>query len=286
MKKGNEGMRAANIIDSDPEPKKSLEPLREAWLRQIVGDRAISLSAIKVAVAISWHMNRQKNGLAWPGMSRLSKLTGLHQITVVRAVQWLEQQNHMQVMRTFTRAGRGNNRYMPTLWPEKGSADKDLTAENSEGGMLQGDYVPRSNGTTDHVAGALHKPIIYPQSEPLSLKSRAQRGPPALAKSADSDLSASATLDTSAASEPRVAAAVASVPAAFSASGTRAQAVPRKANQRHRVLWPADFVPDVSCLAPSGGVRNASTARLSASETMPIPTVPAIQTGGRRGATG
>jgi helix-turn-helix protein len=63
-----------------------------------------------VAVAISWHLNRD-TGDAWPGFATLAKETGLRQRTVIRAVKWLESKGHLHV--THSRGGNVPNRYRP-----------------------------------------------------------------------------------------------------------------------------------------------------------------------------
>jgi len=85
---------------------------REHWQRQIVADTAAPESAVRVAMAISWHMSRKHYGLAWPSITTLAKLTGLHERTVIRAIKWLEAAKHLKVTR---RERRVANRYMPIL---------------------------------------------------------------------------------------------------------------------------------------------------------------------------
>src|SRR5262249_9075453 len=63
-------------------------------------------------MAISWHMSRKHYGLAWPSITTLAKLTGLHERTVIRAIKWLEAAKHLKVTR---RERRVANRYMPIL---------------------------------------------------------------------------------------------------------------------------------------------------------------------------
>jgi helix-turn-helix protein len=93
----------------------SLVKSREAWQRQVVADHNIPTSALKVALAISWHTNRKESGLAWPGIATLAKLTALSKRTVMRATQWLEAHGHVEVMRR--RIGKRNlpNQYRPLM---------------------------------------------------------------------------------------------------------------------------------------------------------------------------
>jgi DNA-binding GntR family transcriptional regulator len=89
---------------------KPLEAIREQWQRQIMADRERQSNYVLVAVAISWHLNRD-TGDAWPGFATLAKETGLRQRTVIRAVKWLESKGHLHV--THSRGGNVPNRYRP-----------------------------------------------------------------------------------------------------------------------------------------------------------------------------
>ena len=59
--------------------------LREAWQRQLVADRTILVSDLKVAIAIGWHVNQKAGGWAWPGIRTLARLTGFAKSTVILA---------------------------------------------------------------------------------------------------------------------------------------------------------------------------------------------------------
>ena len=47
------------------------EKFKEDWQRQLMADSTLSPVTFRVGIAISWHMNRKKGGLAFPGMARL-----------------------------------------------------------------------------------------------------------------------------------------------------------------------------------------------------------------------
>jgi hypothetical protein len=122
--------------------KFNLEKFREDWQRQLVADRTIPLTALKVAVAICWHMNRKKGGWAWPGISKLDKLTGLHRTTVMRAIKWLEDNCYLRVMRGYAGNQRSVNRYLPLLRSSaKAPATKEPTREQT---VAESDYPSRS----------------------------------------------------------------------------------------------------------------------------------------------
>jgi hypothetical protein len=56
--------RKARATEIQAVRKLALEKFRDDWQRQLVADRTITLTALKVAIAICWHMKREKNGLA------------------------------------------------------------------------------------------------------------------------------------------------------------------------------------------------------------------------------
>jgi hypothetical protein len=93
----------------------SLEKFREAWQRQIVLHRDAPASLLKVALAIGWHFNRKKAGLAWPGIRTISRLGSLAPSTVVKAVKWLEANGYMRVNRQRVGNRRRPNEYLPLL---------------------------------------------------------------------------------------------------------------------------------------------------------------------------
>ena len=99
----------------DSKKSNSLEIRREKWLRQLMADPKIEHGALKVALAIGFHFNRSKGGMAWPGTNTIADIAHIGRMTVFRAVRKLEEHGHLQVTRT--RKGRRNlpNRYMPLL---------------------------------------------------------------------------------------------------------------------------------------------------------------------------
>jgi hypothetical protein len=42
----------------------NLEKFKEDWQRQVMADPTLSPVTFRVSIAISWHMNRKKGGLA------------------------------------------------------------------------------------------------------------------------------------------------------------------------------------------------------------------------------
>lgn len=62
-----------------------------------------------VLLALAEHSDA--DGLAFPGYTRLARITGLHRSTVVRCVAELEARGFVVVTRTTTRDGKTRNRY-------------------------------------------------------------------------------------------------------------------------------------------------------------------------------
>jgi hypothetical protein len=91
---------------------------KEQWQGQLIADHKITAATLKVAITISFYFNRDEfkrgNGLvAFPGIVKLARVTGLVPRTVIRAIQWLEARGHFSVKRR--RVGKKNeaNRYHP-----------------------------------------------------------------------------------------------------------------------------------------------------------------------------
>jgi hypothetical protein len=92
-------------------PPMKLEEFRCLWQRQTLSDGKLPAAAKLVAIAISWHMNRDGRGIAWPGIELLANLTSYTQRTVYGAIKELEAVGHM----TITRQHGRSNRYQPKL---------------------------------------------------------------------------------------------------------------------------------------------------------------------------
>jgi hypothetical protein len=121
------------INSSTPNGKPiSSEKLRDQWQRKLSLDRKMPFSAYKVAIAISWHINRKEHCTARPGINKLANLTGLTRRTVIRAVRWLETNGHHQVQRT--RVGKRNmaNRYAPLLMQAKSQQGSEALRDRYE----------------------------------------------------------------------------------------------------------------------------------------------------------
>ena len=91
-----------------------LEKLREEWQRQLIADRTLTADTLRVALAISWRLNRDTR-IAFPGISHLVALTGAARSTVIRATKRLEARGHLQITRPPQRSERASNRYRPLL---------------------------------------------------------------------------------------------------------------------------------------------------------------------------
>jgi hypothetical protein len=117
--------------DSSKKPKSnSLEVFRERWQRQLVADKKILLSDLKVALAIAWHINRDERR-AWPGTRTLQELTGLSRPTVISATMRLEKALHLEIYRSRSGNRRNANRYRPLL-KARGAASTNSTRHTSD----------------------------------------------------------------------------------------------------------------------------------------------------------
>jgi hypothetical protein len=91
--------------------RKSFAEMKERWQRRLVADLELSAGDLRIAMAIGWHMNHSKGGVAWPSISTLCKLTGLCKTTCLRSTKHLEQRGHLQIVRVSRRP----NQYRPVM---------------------------------------------------------------------------------------------------------------------------------------------------------------------------
>jgi DNA-binding MarR family transcriptional regulator len=92
------------------------EKFKADWVLQLAADaKELTATTYAVALVISNHMNRDdRDRAAWPGHTRIMRLTGLSRSTVKRAVKLLEKRGHVEVERTF-KFGRRRNYYLPRV---------------------------------------------------------------------------------------------------------------------------------------------------------------------------
>jgi hypothetical protein len=112
---------------------------RERWQRQVLADKTLRPSSKVVAIAISWHLNRETCN-AWPGIRKLMKLTGLARRTVDNALLVLEAAAHVVIDKDYDdyRFYNPANRYLPVLHPEpasEGAAQKEATVASLRQGV-------------------------------------------------------------------------------------------------------------------------------------------------------
>jgi DNA-binding MarR family transcriptional regulator len=142
----------------------NLEKFKEDWQRQLMADPTLSPVTFRVSIAISWHMNRKKGGLAWPGMARLAQMACTTPRTVIRATKQLEAKGHLRIIRSHQRERRGLNRYMPLTKSacHRRDADKpDISVPSL------GSDKALSLGSDQALS---HEPLNKPLREPLSYK--------------------------------------------------------------------------------------------------------------------
>ena len=132
----------------------SFERFREDWQRQLVADRNLLDSDLRVALAIGWHLNRDKKGWAWPGMRTLAKLTSFSKKTVVLATGRLEAKGYLRIVRSRKGNRRVANHYLPTL--------VNAARQHAPGG----DHVVYSRGDHGGLLQGLPEPLTEPLKQP------------------------------------------------------------------------------------------------------------------------
>jgi hypothetical protein len=146
-----------------PVPR-TFEKFKEAWQLQVAADNSLPAGSLRVALAISSHMNRSKNGLAWPGYNRLQGMLGIGRRTVIRNVQRLEKAGHLTVERRRIGSRNAPNQYRPKLLKDasKSRAQDDTTL------VSQLWHHPSVTGDTTLVSSVTPEPLNEPLSEPLN----------------------------------------------------------------------------------------------------------------------
>jgi hypothetical protein len=142
----------------------SLGALKEKWFRQLLLNPRITHSVLKIAIAISLHMNREERGKAFPGHDRIMEETGLSKNTVRKGIALLESEGHLKVCRSFKK-GRASEYYpVVTRTTEKLGApsyehrNEDLGAPSYE---PQNEKLGAQPGTF-RGSGASPQPVIEP----------------------------------------------------------------------------------------------------------------------------
>jgi hypothetical protein len=157
-------MSRIGLLGSPAANPMRLEEFRESWQRQLIADRRIPMSALKVGLAICWYLNRKK-GWAWPSIGRLDKDTGLSSRTVIRAVKWLEAHRYVRVLRTCEGKRRQVNRYRPILKrPVPNVANVAKFEQRDDARCQEGGDKAVSVGSDKAMS---HEPLKEPLNEPL-----------------------------------------------------------------------------------------------------------------------
>jgi hypothetical protein len=102
-------------------PRLSFHDWRDAWLRQVLGDRGTPPSAKTLTALLFLYLN-SKSRMAFPGIKTLNRGTRLAVSTIYTDIAILEERGHMIVHRRHRRS----NRYEPIVKfpiPDSGIAD-------------------------------------------------------------------------------------------------------------------------------------------------------------------
>jgi hypothetical protein len=92
------------------------ERFKESWQRQLGADPGLTSGDRWVAVCISWHFNRNKRGFhAWPSLDTIARISGASRRACVSAIERLEANGHLRVIRTRKGVKNAVNHYVPQL---------------------------------------------------------------------------------------------------------------------------------------------------------------------------
>ena len=161
-------------IPAKPTPsatKQSFEAFKETWQLQIAADKSLPAGALRVALAISAHMNRKQNGLAWPGYKRLQRILGIGRSTVIRSVKRFEKAGHLSVKRQRNGSKNAPNEYQPKL---KGSVTA-MTPPPHPPGVTDDITLMSQLRHPPSVIAVKPEPLNEPPNEPLIKKERGAR---------------------------------------------------------------------------------------------------------------
>lgn len=142
--------------------KFSLEKLRGVWQLQIAADKKLPAGGLRVGIAISQHMSRKENGLAWPGYGRIQKLLGVSRRTVIRGAKQLEARAHLLIKRRRLGTKNAPNHYQPVL---KQATKNDTTLVSA---LTPPSDRPGTTLVSRVTPEPLKEPLSEPPNEPLS----------------------------------------------------------------------------------------------------------------------
>jgi hypothetical protein len=108
-----------------------------AWLHQVNADPGLPAAATKIALAISYHINRG-NGEAWPSTITLAERASVNKSTASRMVRLLETSGHLSVENGCQ--GRGHSHRYRTIIKgaqEQISEEEKVRLRNGKGAYAQ-----------------------------------------------------------------------------------------------------------------------------------------------------
>jgi hypothetical protein len=108
-----------------------------AWLHQVNADPDLQAAATKIALAISYHINRG-NGEAWPSTITLAERASVNKSTASRMVRLLETSGHLSVENGCQ--GRGHSHRYRTIIkgaPAQISEEEKVRLRNGKGAPTQ-----------------------------------------------------------------------------------------------------------------------------------------------------
>src|SRR5260221_13130298 len=122
------------------------------------GDRALSLTDLRVLVALGQHIDA--TGTGYPGLKLLSKLTGIHRRNVQAATDNLEAKGYIRRERTRRGAGYGRTYYTVVFEAE------DSPPEEGQGSVPT--HATQTPPDSARVAFPHTPPVAFPHMPPVA----------------------------------------------------------------------------------------------------------------------
>ena len=141
-----------------------------AWLHQVNADPDLPAAATKIALAISYHINRG-NGEAWPSTVTLAERASVNKSTASRMVRLLETSGHLSVENGCQ--GRGHSHRYRTIIKgaqEQISEEEKVRLRNGKGAPTQRKGAPtQKNYLNNQLKNYLTEPSDSPAQPAASL---------------------------------------------------------------------------------------------------------------------
>jgi hypothetical protein len=109
------------------------EKFKELWQRQLGRDPGLTGGDGWIATCISWHFNRNKPGYhAWPSLDTITRVSGASRRACVSAIERLEANGHLRVIRIRKGVKNAVNHYLPLLKEAPQSVTRNAVPDKKE----------------------------------------------------------------------------------------------------------------------------------------------------------